>query len=118
MPVRRRRLRPRSAPPRFGRPSGSGTRAGRWTRSGHRTMAAPRYLDQRLRLPLLRAVDAVATHGSLLKASAALGVSQPALTKSLHELEEVLQLRLFNRHSRGVRPTAAGIAFVRSASRV
>lgn len=81
-------------------------------------MTARRYLDQRLRLPLLRAVDAVATHGSLLKASAALGVSQPALTKSLHELEELLQLRLFDRHPRGVRATAAGIVFVRSARRV
>jgi LysR family transcriptional regulator, pca operon transcriptional activator len=77
-----------------------------------------RYLDQRLRLPLLRAVDAVATHGSLLKASAALGVTQPALTKSLHELEDLLQLRLFDRHSRGVRPTAAGVVFVRSARRM
>ena len=77
-----------------------------------------RFLDQRLRLPLLRAVDAVATHGSLLKASAALGISQPALTKSLHELEDLLQLRLFDRHPRGVRPTAAGAVFVRSARRV
>ena len=77
-----------------------------------------RFLDQRLRLPLPRAVDAVATHGSLLKASAALGISQPALTKSLHELEELLQLRLFDRHPRGARPTAAGAVFVRSARRV
>ena len=58
-----------------------------------------RFLDRRLRLPLLRAVDAVATRGSLLKASVVLGVSQPALTKSLHELEDLLQLRLFDRHS-------------------
>src|SRR3712207_3033795 len=77
-----------------------------------------RFLDQRLRLALLRAVDAVATHGSLLKASAALGTSQPALTKSLHELEDILQLRLFDRHPRGVRPTAAGAVFVPSARRV
>jgi LysR family transcriptional regulator, pca operon transcriptional activator len=77
-----------------------------------------RFLDQRLRLPLLRAVDAVATHGSLLKASAALGISQPALTKGLHELEELLQLRLFDRHPRGMRLTAAGVVFVRSARRM
>ena len=81
-------------------------------------MTVRRYLDQRLRLPLLRAMDAVATHGSLLKAAAALGVSQPALTKSLHELEDLLQLRLFHRHPRGVHPTAAGVVFVRSARRV
>jgi len=81
-------------------------------------MATRRYLDQRLRLHLLRAVDAIERHRSLLKASVALGVSQPALTKSLHELEGTLQLRLFERHPRGVRPTAAGAVFVRSARRI
>ena len=81
-------------------------------------MTVRRYLDQRLRLPLLRVMDAVATHGSLLKAAAALGVSQPALTKSLRELEDLLQIRLLHRHSRGVEPTAAGMVFVRSARRV
>jgi hypothetical protein len=63
-------------------------------------MTARRCLDQRLRLHLLRAVDAIEKHRSLLKASVALGVSQPALTKSLHKLEDILQLRLFNRHPR------------------
>ena len=81
-------------------------------------MTPRRYLDQRLRLPLLRAVDAIERHRSLLKASVALGVSQPALTKSLHELEDMLQLRLFDRHSRGVRPTEAGAVFVRSARHI
>ena len=81
-------------------------------------MTARRYLDQRLRLNLLRAVDAIETHRSLLKASVALGISQPALTKSLHELEELLQLRLFDRHSRGVRPTEIGAVFVQSARRI
>src|SRR3954463_4472106 len=77
-----------------------------------------RYLDQRLRLSLLRAVDAVDAHGSLLKASAVLGVTQPSLTKSLRELEDMVQLRLFDRHSRGVRTTEAGLVFVRTARRV
>jgi LysR family transcriptional regulator, pca operon transcriptional activator len=77
-----------------------------------------RYLDQRLRLSLLRAVDTVEAHRSLLKASAVLGVTQPALTKSLQELEEILQTRLFDRHSRGVRPTDAGLVFVQTARRI
>src|SRR5919199_1542412 len=34
------------------------------------------------------------------------------------ELEELLQLRLFERHARGVRPTEAGAVFVRSARRI
>jgi LysR family pca operon transcriptional activator len=40
------------------------------------------------------------------------------LTKSLHELEDLLQLRLFHRHPRGVHQTPAGVVFVRSARRV
>jgi LysR family transcriptional regulator, pca operon transcriptional activator len=77
-----------------------------------------RYLDQRLRFRLLRGAEAIETHRSLLRASAALGVTQPALTKSLQELEEIVQLKLFERHPRGVSPTAAGTVFVRSARRI
>ncbi|MEQ9335302.1 LysR substrate-binding domain-containing protein [Thalassobaculum sp.] len=77
-----------------------------------------RYLDQRLKLPLLRAADVIAQHGSISKASKALGVSQPALTKSLRELEDILQTRLFERHSRGVRITAAGERVLRSSRKV
>jgi LysR family transcriptional regulator, pca operon transcriptional activator len=80
--------------------------------------SARRYLDQRLRLALLRVVDAVETQGSLLKASAALGISQPTLTKNLQELEDILQLRLFDRHSRGVVPTPQGKVFIQAARRI
>ena len=81
-------------------------------------MTTRRYLDQRLRLRQLRAVDVVEAQGSLLRAAAALGISQPALTKTLHEAEDTLQIRLFERHARGVRPTAAGLVFVKAARRV
>lgn len=77
-----------------------------------------RYLDQRLKLPLLRVVDALDAHGSLLKASSALGIGQPALSRSLKELEAIVGTQLFERHARGVRPTATGIALVRLARRV
>ena len=77
-----------------------------------------RYLDQRLKLPLLRVADALDAHGSLLKASSALGVGQPALTRSLQELEEIVGARLFDRHARGVRPTEAGVVVIRLARRV
>lgn len=79
---------------------------------------ARRYLDQRLKLPLLRIADALEAHGSLLKAASALGVGQPALTRSLAELEEIAGARLFERHARGVRPTEAGIVVIRLARRV
>ena len=77
-----------------------------------------RYLDQRLKLPLLRVADALDAHGSLLKAASALGVGQPALSRSLQELEEIIGARLFERHARGVRPTEAGVAVIRLARRV
>ena len=78
-------------------------------------MTTRRYLTHRLRMQQLRVVDALAAQGSLLKASSVLGVSQPALSKTLHEIEDILQLRLFERHARGVRVTPAGAVFVRSA---
>src|SRR6202034_4824922 len=81
------------------------------------SMAPNRHLDQRLKLHHFRAVDAIEAHGSLLKAAAALSVTQPALSKSLHEAEDVLQIRLFDRHPRGVKPTAAGSAVVDVARR-
>lgn len=39
---------------------------------------------------MLRVADAINTHGSILKAAAALGISQPALTKTLQELEGIV----------------------------
>lgn len=77
-----------------------------------------RYLDQRLKLNLLRVADALEVHGSLLKASAALGLGQPALSRSLTELETIAGTRLFQRHARGVRPTEAGVVVIRLARRV
>ncbi|UFN46867.1 LysR family transcriptional regulator [Roseomonas sp. OT10] len=87
--------------------------------AGPITLAMPRrYLDQRLKLSLLRVAEALNAHGSLLRASAALGVGQPALTRSLRELEEIVGTPLFERHARGVRPTQAGMAIIRLARRV
>jgi LysR family pca operon transcriptional activator len=77
-----------------------------------------RYLDQRLKLAQLRLADALDAHGSLLKAGAALGLTQPALSRGLRELEEVVGDRLFERHARGVRPTQAGIVLIRLARRI
>ena len=77
-----------------------------------------RYLVQRLRLHQLRALDALETQRSLMKAAVSLAVSQPALTRTLHDVEQVLQARLFDRHARGVRPTAAGLAAIGAARRV
>jgi LysR family pca operon transcriptional activator len=48
----------------------------------------------------------------------ALGISQPALTKNMQELEDILQLRLFDRHPRGVIPTAEGKVFIQAARHI
>ena len=69
-----------------------------------------RYLDQRLKLRHFRIIEAVSQHSSLLRASAALSLAQPALTRSIHEIEEILGFRLYERHAKGVRETQFGEA--------
>jgi LysR family pca operon transcriptional activator len=81
-------------------------------------MTPRRYLEQRLRLQHFRVVDAVATRGSLLKAATALNLTQPALSKTLHEAEDVVQAKLFDRHPRGMKATAAGMSLIESARRI
>jgi LysR family pca operon transcriptional activator len=77
-----------------------------------------RYLDQQLKLSHLRAIDAIVMQKSLLKAAQAIGVSQPALTKCVKELEDIFGVQLFERHGRGVTPTLFGSAVAQSAKRI
>ncbi len=77
-----------------------------------------RHLAQRLKLRQLRAVDAIAAHRSLLKASKAIGLSQPALTRVLQDVESAIGQPLFERHARGMTPTAVGHAVAASAKRI
>lgn len=77
-----------------------------------------RHLDRRLKLQWLRVIDAVEAQGSLLRASARLGLGQPALTRALQEAEQVVGASLFTRHARGVRPTEAGYIITRLARRI
>ncbi len=44
--------------------------------------------------------------GSLRRAAEAVGMTQPAVTQILADMESLLEVRLFERHARGVRPTA------------
>ena len=55
---------------------------------------------------------------SVLRAAEAVGMSQPAASKLLHELEEALGVSLFERHARGVEPTPYGEILVRHAHSV
>lgn len=77
-----------------------------------------RYLQQRLKFRHLRVIDAIVSHESILQAAKALGLSQPALTKSLQEAEEIVGARLFDRHARGADPTPFGLTVAASARRL
>lgn len=63
-----------------------------------------------MQLKDLRNFQIVADLGNLHGAAAALGVSQPALSKSLRRLETSLSVRLFERTPRGVALTSIGRA--------
>jgi len=54
---------------------------------------------------------AVAQHGQVRRAAAALGLSQPALTKGLQRLEKELGFPLFERNARGMTLTAVAEQF-------
>jgi DNA-binding transcriptional LysR family regulator len=65
-----------------------------------------------MRLNHIRDFLAVVDAGSLRAAARAVGVSQPAMTKSLQQLEQELHVRLLQRSARGVVPTVAGKTFL------
>ncbi|GAB2693451.1 LysR family transcriptional regulator [Aliiglaciecola sp. 3_MG-2023] len=56
----------------------------------------------------LRRFVAVAEHGSFNKASDILAVSQPSLSRSIQQLEDSLDIKLFERGSKGISLTANG----------
>ena len=69
-------------------------------------------------VPHLRYVVAAADHSSFRRASAALNITQPTLSKRIRELEGKLGVFLFQRSPRGAELTPIGEDFVVSARRV
>ncbi|MES2945647.1 MAG: LysR family transcriptional regulator [Pseudomonadota bacterium] len=65
-------------------------------------------LLNRLRMRQIALILAIGEHGTLRKASSELGMTQPAATKMIQELESALGLRLFERAGRGQKLTPAG----------
>jgi DNA-binding transcriptional LysR family regulator len=63
-------------------------------------------------------VLALADHASFRKASEALGITQPALTKSLFQIEREVGQRLFDRHGQTISPTVFGAIVVDTARRI
>lgn len=66
----------------------------------------------------LRYFVAVVEHGSFRGAALRLHVSQPPLTRQIHQLEELLGVNLLNRRPRGVEPTDAGQMFYQEARNI
>ncbi|MDD0975609.1 pca operon transcription factor PcaQ [Pseudomonas fontis] len=72
-------------------------------------------LDTRIKFRHLLCFLEIARQGSFAKAADAMAISQPAISKTLKELEDLLQTRLFERSKQGVELTAAGVRFMRYA---
>jgi DNA-binding transcriptional LysR family regulator len=62
-----------------------------------------------IELQHLRHLVALVEHGSFMRAAAALGMSQPALSHSIKKLERQLGAVLFTRNSSGAVPTDSGL---------
>jgi LysR family transcriptional regulator, regulator of abg operon len=71
-----------------------------------------------MKLSTLTALIASIEEGSLRGAARRVGVSQPALTKMVRELERELSATLLVRTSKGVVPTAQGKVLYEHALRV
>ena len=84
-------------PPVSGRPSSAGF---------------DRLLLSRMTLRQMQTLVTVAEHRNILKASELLNMTQPAVSKSIKEMEATLGVALFKRSTRGVTPTEYGAAFV------
>lgn len=81
-------------------------------------MMQDRLLDGRLKLRHLVLLTAVADAGTVVAAAKALHITQPVVTRALHELEEIVGAPLFDRGPRGVTPTIYGEGFIAHARAV
>ncbi|MGZ5269240.1 MAG: LysR substrate-binding domain-containing protein [Ramlibacter sp.] len=72
----------------------------------------------RLKSQQVMLLTALAEHGSLHRAAAAIHTTQPAATGLLRQLEQALGVPLFVRHAKGMTPTACGEVMIRYAQSV
>ncbi len=72
-------------------------------------------MRKRLRMRHLRLLVSLSEQGSLRRAADDMALTQPAVTKSLQELEDLVGVTLFTRHVKGILPTVFGEAAIRYA---
>ncbi|ASY59433.1 MULTISPECIES: pca operon transcription factor PcaQ [Sinorhizobium] len=72
-------------------------------------------IDARIKFRHLQTFVEVARQKSVVKAADLLNVTQPAVTKTIRELEEVLGVSVFERDGRGIKITRYGEVFLRHA---
>jgi DNA-binding transcriptional LysR family regulator len=70
-------------------------------------------IGRRLKLRDLHVFSTVIQHGSMAKAARHLGVSHPAVSEVIADLEHALGVRLLDRSARGIEPTIYGDAFLK-----
>src|SRR5262249_3369374 len=71
------------------------------------------HVAQRLKLRDLRLFFAVVESGSMARTAARLGVSQPAVSQVMADLEHAFGMRLLDRSRKGVEPTIYGQALLK-----
>ena len=72
-------------------------------------------MDNRIKFRHLQTFLEVARHRSVGKAADALAITQPAVTRTVRELEEILGVALFEKDGRGIRISHFGEVFLRHA---
>jgi DNA-binding transcriptional LysR family regulator len=70
-------------------------------------------IDRRIKLHDMRVLLSVVEAGSMSKAAQRLASSQPAISRSIADLERILGVRLLDRSRRGIEPTAYGHALIK-----
>ncbi|KQO77642.1 pca operon transcription factor PcaQ [Rhizobium sp. Leaf262] len=72
-------------------------------------------IDARIKFRHIQTFVEIARQKSVVRAAAILRVSQPAVTKTVRELEDVLGVTLFERDGRGIRLSRSGEIFLKHA---
>ena len=70
-------------------------------------------IGRRLKLRDLHVFSTVVQHGSMAKAARHLGVSHPAVSEVIADLEHALGVRLLDRSAQGIEPTIYGDALLK-----